>query len=75
MVKHRKKSKKVFADKINRGKGVSRLRKKKSYELTHFYRFQMREEKHAKLQDLRRKFEQDKLKVAGMKAERKFKPF
>jgi len=50
-------------------------KKKKKYELTNFYRFQMKEEKKAKLLDLRKRFEEDKAKVATMKLNRKFKPF
>ena len=40
-----------------------------------FYRFQIREEKVKKLDVLRKKFEEDKEKIAAMKAQRKFKPF
>lgn len=48
---------------------------KKQTELKNFYRFQMREERIAKLDSLRKKFEEDKAKVARMKEARKFKPF
>ncbi|KAJ1554871.1 Ribosomal RNA-processing protein 7 A [Nowakowskiella sp. JEL0078] len=56
---------------------------KKKKELTDFYRFQMRESKrngsllliNHKLADLRRKFEEDKKRIAQLKASRKFKPY
>jgi ribosomal RNA-processing protein 7 len=48
---------------------------KKNKELKYFYRFQIREEKTKKLAMLRKKFEEDKLKVAKMKESRQFKPF
>jgi ribosomal RNA-processing protein 7 len=40
-----------------------------------FYRFQRREQRRSELLDLRSKFEQDKKKVAEMRAGRNFKPF
>jgi len=43
-------------------------------EVVSFYRFQSKDRKEAQLVDLRRKFEEDKLKVAAMKANRKFNP-
>jgi hypothetical protein len=59
-----------------RGSGAPRDRKKKKEsELKNFYRFQIREAKQNKLHELRKRFEQDKEKVAAMKAARKFKPF
>ena len=59
-----------------RGSGAPRERAKKNdKELTNFYRFQIREQKQKKLFDLRKKFDEDKEKVAIMKAGRKFKPF
>lgn len=59
-----------------RGSGAPRERTKKNdKELTNFYRFQIREQKQKKLFDLRKKFEEDREKVAVMKAGRKFKPF
>ena len=60
----------------SRSSGTQRGRKpKKKYELKNFYRFQMKEEKREKLNELRKKFEEDKAKVAAMKLQRKFKPF
>ncbi|KAJ3091597.1 Ribosomal RNA-processing protein 7 [Quaeritorhiza haematococci] len=49
--------------------------KPKSKELKNFYRFQMREEKRQQLADLRRKFEEDKRRIATLKAARRFKPY
>jgi ribosomal RNA-processing protein 7 len=49
--------------------------KKPAKELKNFYRFQVREEKRERLADLRKKFEEDKARIARMKAQRKFKPF
>ena len=49
--------------------------KPKEHALMDFYRFQMRENKRNQLVDLRRKFEEDKLKIEDLKKKRKFKPF
>ncbi|CAG8775242.1 25012_t:CDS:2 [Cetraspora pellucida] len=49
--------------------------KPKNKELTDFYRFQMREAKREKLVELRKKFEDDKRKIADLKAARRFKPY
>jgi ribosomal RNA-processing protein 7 len=70
----RKKRKRV---ETKRGNAAQRSRGKadNSKELKNFYRFQMREEKTKKLGDLRKKFEEDKQRVAQMKASRSFKPF
>lgn len=43
-------------------------------KLDNFYAFQAKRTKLDKLQELRRKFEEDKRKVALMKAQRKFRP-
>jgi hypothetical protein len=53
----------------------SRNKKKKPKELKNFYRFQIKEAKVKQLDDLRKKFEEDKVKVSKMKEDRKFKPF
>lgn len=50
-------------------------RKKKKLELQNFYSHQIKEEKINKIQLLRKKFEQDKMKISKMKSERKFRPF
>ncbi|CAG8441719.1 1440_t:CDS:2 [Ambispora gerdemannii] len=47
----------------------------KKRELTDFYRFQLRETKRNKLIELRKKFEQDKQKIAQLKAARRFTPY
>jgi hypothetical protein len=44
-------------------------------EVVDFYRFQLREQKKSKLEDLRAKFEKDKEKIANMKKLRRFKPY
>ena len=78
LVKPRKKRTRM-EDLPRRSSGTQRLRKKKrtggsSTELKNFYRFQQREEAQRKVLELRKKFEEDKQKVAAMKAARKFKP-
>ena len=57
------------------GVGKKNRRKKKKLVLKSFYSHQIREEKMNQVQELRKKFEQDKLKIAKMKSERKFRPF
>ncbi|TPX72843.1 hypothetical protein SpCBS45565_g00191 [Spizellomyces sp. 'palustris'] len=53
---------------------IKKLKPKKK-ELVDFYRFQMRETKRNQLAELRRKFEEDKLRIASLKANRRFKPY
>lgn len=73
LVKNRKKLKRVST---KRGSGPMRERKKKKqYDLKNFYRFQIKEQKMEELTVLRRKFEDDKARVAKMKLSRAFKPF
>lgn len=48
---------------------------KKKKELVNFYRFQMREQKQNELVELRKRFEEDKAKIARLKQNRKFKPY
>lgn len=48
---------------------------KKSQGLEDFYRFQFREKKREQLAEMRRKFEEDKAKVAKLKQGRRFKPY
>ena len=55
--------------------GKKGRKKKKKLVLQSFYSHQIREEKMSKVQELRKKFEQDKLKIAKMKSDRKFRPF
>ena len=52
-----------------------RKKRKKNLELVNFYRFQMREAKRERLAALRQRFEEDKARIAKMKAARKFMPF
>lgn len=55
---------------------VRQTKKRKSdRELLDFYRFQRREKKKEELAVLRRKFDEDKRRVAQMKEQRRFKPF
>ena len=49
-----------------------RKKRKKNLELVNFYRFQMREAKRERLAALRQRFEEDKARIAKMKAARKF---
>ncbi|XP_046447845.1 ribosomal RNA-processing protein 7 homolog A-like [Daphnia pulex] len=49
--------------------------KQKDKKLINFYSFQMRETKMEHLTQLRRKFEDDKKRIATMRAARKFKPY
>jgi ribosomal RNA-processing protein 7 len=63
---------------VGRRAGAPRSRKvkvKKQTELKGFYRFQIKEEKMRDLESLRKKFAEDKERVAKMKEQRKFKPF
>jgi len=50
-------------------------KKAKQNTVVHFYKHHERELKKERLVALREKFEQDKLKIAKMKADRKFKPY
>lgn len=54
---------------------MSKKKKKTSEKVVHFYRHQQRQEKREQLAELRRKFEEDKLKLAKMKESRQFNPF
>lgn len=60
---------------------VSKLEKKlqdqrkKAKNLTNFYSFENRESKKNQLMELRKKFEDDKMKMNSMKQNRKFKPY
>lgn len=55
--------------------GGGKKKRKKKTELVNFYRWQQRETQREHIAELRQKFEEDKRKVAAMKAKRKFKPF
>ncbi|XP_055696502.1 ribosomal RNA-processing protein 7 homolog A [Lutzomyia longipalpis] len=49
--------------------------RKRKKELKNFYRFQVTESKRQKIQEMRKKFQEDKEKVEKMKTSRRFKPF
>lgn len=53
----------------------TRNNKKKPKELKNFYRYQIKDAKIKQLEELRKKFDEDKIKVLKMKEDRKFKPF
>ena len=53
----------------------NKKRKRVSNDLNNFYSFKVKESKIEYLMQLRNKFEDDKKKIAIMKAQRKFKPF
>ncbi|KAJ3158878.1 Ribosomal RNA-processing protein 7 [Geranomyces michiganensis] len=57
-----------------RADDLKKLKPKKK-ELVDFYRFQLRENKRNQLADLRRKFEEDKQKIAALRASRRFNPY
>eukprot|EP00245_Coleochaete_scutata_P007339 TRINITY_DN22551_c0_g1_i1.p1 TRINITY_DN22551_c0_g1~~TRINITY_DN22551_c0_g1_i1.p1 ORF type:complete len:177 (+),score=49.07 TRINITY_DN22551_c0_g1_i1:152-682(+) len=54
---------------------VEHRAKKKEEAVVDFYRFQQREQRRNEILDLRQKFEEDKQKIAKLKAERKFRPY
>ena len=66
---------KVAKEEEDRGRGKKNRRKKKKLVLQNFYSHQVKEDKMDRIQELRKKFEEDKLKIAKMKSERKFRPF
>jgi ribosomal RNA-processing protein 7 len=50
-------------------------KKARQNTVVHFYKHHEREQKKERLVQLREKFEQDKLKIAALRQERKFKPY
>ena len=57
------------------GASVPRKRaKKKPVELTNFYAHQVREQKRDQLEELRRRFEEDKARIQKLKEARRFNP-
>lgn len=52
----------------------ARAAKKRTIEHTDFYRFQQREKRRNELLELRERFEEDKRRLAELKAVRRFKP-
>jgi ribosomal RNA-processing protein 7 len=53
---------------------AAKKKRSKTTELHDFYQFQQHERKRDHLQQLRQRFEQDKQRVAAMKAQRRFRP-
>ncbi|KAK9464022.1 ribosomal RNA-processing protein 7-domain-containing protein [Lipomyces oligophaga] len=51
------------------------LKKQERKQLSNFYRFQQREQKKAKMNDLLKRFKSDQEKIAELKHKRKFNPF
>lgn len=62
------------SDKVKARLKAKEARKKKNRDLRNFYKFQLKETKLSKLQELRDKFEADKEKQKKLIAERKFRP-
>ncbi|XP_067129576.1 ribosomal RNA-processing protein 7 homolog A [Centruroides vittatus] len=61
---------------VNEKKITAKERKKRSKKnLLNFYTFQIRESKMKHIEELRKKFEEDKRRIELMKSKRKFKPF
>lgn len=54
---------------------VVEKKKNRAVNLEDFYRFQKKERQQKKMEELRRKFEEDKIKVTRAKENRKFQPF
>lgn len=50
-------------------------RNKRAKQMSNFYTFEMRENKRNQLMELRKNFENDKMKMQQMKSTRKFKPY
>jgi ribosomal RNA-processing protein 7 len=70
-----KRAKTDEADGGEQGEGDGgKKKKKKSTELQDFYHFQQHERKREHLHKLRQRFEQDKARIAVMKAQRRFRP-
>jgi len=57
------------------GAGNPKRKRSKKKELTDFYIWQKRETKRQRIADLRESFEDDKKRIAKLKAARRFKPF
>ncbi len=71
----RNKRKRVVEERRGSAHQRNRGLKKKNTELKNFYRFQIREDKMKQLDTLRKRFDEDRERVAKMKDARKFKPF
>ncbi|XP_062508320.1 putative ribosomal RNA-processing protein 7 homolog B [Corticium candelabrum] len=69
-------TKKAFKpNETNRREMLRTKKKRKQKELLNFYQFQQRETKRDQIAQLRKKFEEDKHKIATMRATRKFRPY
>merc|ERR1712106_1166772 len=71
----KKHSKATKADADDPKKDKKNRKKKKKLVLQNFYSHQIKEDKLSRIKELRNKFEEDKQKIAKMKADRKFRPF
>lgn len=60
---------------INKLEEKMRNQKKKTKNLTNFYSFEFKESRKQELMELRKKFENDKLKMQSIKLNRKFRPY
>lgn len=69
------KKKKPHLEKVDEVKKKKGTKKKKQQKLVNFYSFQQRQAKMDHLADLRKKFEEDKKRIAQMRHSRKFRPF
>jgi len=69
------KSKVKKSDDLHKLDKKGRKKKNKTKELKNFYAHQMKDDKINQIKELRAKFEEDKQKIAKMKADRKFRPF
>ena len=54
---------------------VVEKKQNRAVDLEDFYKFQKREKQAKKMEELKRKFEEDKIKMERAKEARKFKPF
>ncbi|CAL9693633.1 unnamed protein product [Knipowitschia caucasica] len=63
------------SEKANQRTLAKEIRKKKRKELMNFYTWQHRNTQKEHIAELRKKFEEDKQKIALLRAQRKFKPY
>ena len=63
------------ASKVEAAGLLEKKKKKKQKQQLYFYNFEQRETRREHIAQLRKKFEEDKEKVAKMKAARKFRPY
>ncbi|KFD48488.1 hypothetical protein M514_10622, partial [Trichuris suis] len=65
---------KSYVEKLN-AKESNRRKRESRHNETPFYRFQIRDSKRKQIEELQRKFEEDKKRIKLMMESRKFKPF